>query len=98
MFNKKKNDIIGLNFSDSNLSFIRLIIFITIFLFFLIQIFLIKKNDEIYIVFFQFFSNLLVFWYCLNKKNLFEYPVSISVIFFFNIFCSGGAFFLRLFF
>ena len=98
IFNKKKNHSTGLNFSDSNLSFIRLIIFITIFLSFLIQIFLIKKNDEMYVVFFQFFSNSLVFWYCLNKKNLFEYPVSISVIFFFNIFCSGGAFFFKTFF
>ena len=98
IYNKKKKDTLNLNFSDSNLSFVRFIIFITIFSFFFIQILLIKKNEEIYIVFFQFFSNLLVFWYCLNKKNLFEYPVSISVIFFFNIFCSGGAFFFKTFF
>ena len=98
ILNTKINFTTRKNFSDKNLKFVTLFFYITLFLSFLIQVLLVKKNEEMYVVFFQFFANLIIFVYCFNKNNLFQFPVSIVVIFFFNILCSGGAFFFKTFF
>jgi len=98
ILNTKINFTTRKNFSDKNLKFITPFFYVTLFLSFLIQLLLVKKNEEMYVVFFQFFANLIIFVYCFNKNNLLKFPVSIAVIFFFNILCSGGAIFFKTFF
>jgi hypothetical protein len=83
-----------LNFDDKNLNIIKSTFYILIFICVIIQI-LINNNKEYYFIFLQLISNLIVINYCLNKKVLFNYPISTFVIFLTNIFLNGGALFFK---
>ena len=82
ILNTKINFTTRKNFSDKNLKFVTLFFYITLFLSLLIQVLLVKKNEEMYVVFFQFFANLIIFVYCLNKNKKDLFPKLIVITFF----------------
>ena len=85
------------NYIESNSSKIKNLSIIFLILCTLIQLIVLKNYNNIFSILFLFMSNLLILNYCLKKENIFNYPVSIFSIIFFNIYANGGTLFFKSF-
>jgi hypothetical protein len=83
------------NYIESNSNKIKNLSIIILILCTLIQLIILKNYDNIFSILFLFLSNLLILNYCFKKENIFNFPVSIFSIIFFNIYANGGTLFFK---
>ena len=83
------------NYIESNSSKIKNLSIIFLILCSLIQLIVLKNYNNIFSILFLFLSNLLILNYCFKKETIFNYPVSIFSIIFFNIYANGGTLFFK---
>ena len=86
------------NYIESNSNKIKNLSIIILILCTLIQLIILKNYDNIFSILFLFLSHLLILNYCFKKENIFNFPVSIFSIIFFNIYANGGILFLKVFY
>lgn len=65
---------------------------------FFIQIFLINNYSNIFSLIFLVLSNLLINFYCLNSKNVINYPISTFSLIFTNLYTNSSAIFFKSFY
>jgi len=82
---------------DQNLKKIKFLFFFLLLISTFLQLFLLSNYENIYSILWLLLSNLIIYFYCFDKKNILEFPLSTFSLIFVNFYSNSGAFFFKSF-